>query len=243
MKLRILGCNGPFEGQGGACSSYLVEHEGTYLVLDMGNGSLAELQRTVELSQIHAVVLSHLHYDHISDLFVMKYAVDIMRSRGRKVPRQTVFLPNSPADVAALLTLGDTFDFVYISDGAIYTVGDMELAFKKVCHPVESYGVTIVAGGRKLAYSGDTNGTADLRDLAAEADLFLADGGLLEKHGGDHAPHMTIGQACAAGAVAKKTVITHLSPLYSLEDMQAELTGNSVLAAQGQVFDLEDETV
>lgn len=243
MKLTILGCQGPAMGPGGACSSYLVQHGGTNLLIDMGNGSLAELQRHIGLGDMDAIILSHLHHDHISDLFVWKYAIDIMRSRGAQIKRQTVFLPGTPAELAKLATAGDTFDVVYISDGAMYTIGELDIAFQQVCHPVESYGVSVSAGGKRLVYSGDTNATADLGPFVAGADLFLADGGLLERHGGEGAPHMTVREACQAGAEVAQTVVTHLSPLYTREEIAAELTGNSILAEQGQVFEMEHEAI
>ena len=49
MKLTILGCYGPYPSPQGACSSYLVEGGGVRILLDMGNGSLANLERLTEI--------------------------------------------------------------------------------------------------------------------------------------------------------------------------------------------------
>ena len=73
MILTVIGCTGSFAGPDSPASCYLLtgtDHEGrTWRVLmDLGNGSLGALQRHIELSEIDAVLISHLHPDHCVDL-------------------------------------------------------------------------------------------------------------------------------------------------------------------------------
>ena len=72
MKPTVVGCSGSFPGPDSAASCYLVEapYEGrTFrLLLDLGSGALGPLQKYVELDQVDAVALSHLHPDHCLDL-------------------------------------------------------------------------------------------------------------------------------------------------------------------------------
>ena len=68
VRLTVIGCSGSFPGPDSPASSYLVEHEGFRLVLDLGNGALGPLQRYCDLSAVGAVCLSHLHADHCLDL-------------------------------------------------------------------------------------------------------------------------------------------------------------------------------
>ena len=67
-----MGCSGSFAGPTSPASSYLVraEHEGREfnLLLDLGSGALGALQRHIELSDLDAVMVSHLHPDHCVDL-------------------------------------------------------------------------------------------------------------------------------------------------------------------------------
>ena len=49
MKLTIVGSAGTFPGPTSACSSYLLEHDGFRLLLDIGNGSLGALQEACGL--------------------------------------------------------------------------------------------------------------------------------------------------------------------------------------------------
>ena len=78
MKLTVLGCAGSFPSADSACSAYLVEAEGFGLLLDFGTGSLSALQRYADLYSVNAILLSHLHCDHILDacsyVVVRRYA-------------------------------------------------------------------------------------------------------------------------------------------------------------------------
>src|SRR4029453_1592114 len=67
MRLTVLGCAGSFPGPGPACSAYLVEADGFRLMLDFGTGSLSALQRYASLTSVDAILLSHLHLDHMVD--------------------------------------------------------------------------------------------------------------------------------------------------------------------------------
>src|SRR5262249_56407453 len=67
MKLTVLGCAGSFPGPDSPCSSYLVEAEGYRLLLDFGTGSLSSLQRHATLTSVDAILLTHLHADHVLD--------------------------------------------------------------------------------------------------------------------------------------------------------------------------------
>ena len=97
MKLTILGEYGPFAPAGGACSSYLLQGKhGGNILLDLGNGGLAQMQKYLSISQIDAVVLTHLHFDHISDLQILGYALSQL-----KLPRKpALYLPKTPEKMA-----------------------------------------------------------------------------------------------------------------------------------------------
>jgi ribonuclease BN (tRNA processing enzyme) len=68
LSVTVLGCDGSYPGPGGACSGYLVRGGGVTLWLDAGSGTMANLQRHVALDDVDAVVVSHEHPDHWTDL-------------------------------------------------------------------------------------------------------------------------------------------------------------------------------
>ena len=84
MRLTILGNNGPYPAAGGACSSYLLESDSgsTAILVDCGAGALARLEERLPIERLDAVVLSHLHYDHMSDMLPLHYALQF-RPRAR----------------------------------------------------------------------------------------------------------------------------------------------------------------
>ncbi|MDH3957915.1 MAG: MBL fold metallo-hydrolase, partial [Actinomycetota bacterium] len=49
MRLTIIGSAGSFANPSSAASCYLVEHDGTRIVLDLGNGALGPLAAVADL--------------------------------------------------------------------------------------------------------------------------------------------------------------------------------------------------
>ncbi|MGH3495644.1 MAG: MBL fold metallo-hydrolase, partial [Sciscionella sp.] len=67
MQLTVLGCSGSVPGPGLATSGYLLRSADTTVVLELGNGTLAQLAGLVDPFDIDALVFSHLHADHCAD--------------------------------------------------------------------------------------------------------------------------------------------------------------------------------
>ena len=77
MRLTVLGCNGPYPAPEGACSGYLVEAEGAALQLDLGSGVLARLTGRMPPEELTALLFSHWHGDHCSDLLPLIYRLGL----------------------------------------------------------------------------------------------------------------------------------------------------------------------
>jgi ribonuclease BN (tRNA processing enzyme) len=213
MKLTVLGCAGSFPGPESPCSSYLVEADGFRLLLDFGTGSLSSLQRYATITSVDAIVLSHLHADHILDacsyIVVRRYAPD------GPYPTLPVY---GPAGTAARLAgaygegpLDDVYDFRDLRPGTL-AIGPFTLTVDRVNHPVETYGMRVEHGGRVLAYSADTAPCEALLRLAHGADLFLCEASYPD--GGQNPPdlHLTgreAGEAATKAGVGR-LVLTHL---------------------------------
>ena len=97
MQLTILGNNGPFPAPNGACSGYLLESDSgdTRVLIDCGPGVLARLMDLGGPAALDAVLLSHLHYDHMSDMLPMQYALQF-NPRPKPLP---VYAPDAPEAV------------------------------------------------------------------------------------------------------------------------------------------------
>lgn len=201
MKLTVLGCNGPYPAAGGACSGYLLEQGETRVLLDCGAGVLAQLEKHIAPKQLTAIVLSHLHYDHMSDMLPLIY----------RCPGLTVYAPDAPQAVHALLK--GAFDVRDISQGG--QLGTLRMTAQAGRHPVPCYAVRFEnAQGKKLVYTGDTNTCDALAGFASGCDLLLADGCFTDAQWAEHKPHLSARLAAklAVQAQAGALIVTHLTP-------------------------------
>ena len=90
LRLAVLGCAGaaPLNA---ACSCYAVSGGGKCVLLDCGPGALERIWRFGLLSEIEAIVISHMHADHVLDL--LPFAGELVqRELAGKQP--ALYLPN-----------------------------------------------------------------------------------------------------------------------------------------------------
>lgn len=238
MKLKIIGNNGVFPAAGGACSSYFVKTDNYNILIDMGPGSLAKLQEDIAIDDIDIFVFSHLHFDHISDFFSLKYALQLKKARGQYHKKPMLLMPKTPENICELVKDEDLFDVHYLADGLDMKLKNTRLTFLEMTHPVESYAVKVGEKGKTVVYSGDTNRIDRIAKFAENADIFLSDAGLTQEHKNPAAPHMSIEEACMAGENAKKTLLVHLNPLYTEEQIIKEIKGNAELSEIGREYQL-----
>ena len=216
MRLTVLGCAGSFPGPDSPCSSYLVDADGFRLLLDFGTGAMSALQRFNGLYTLDAILLSHLHADHVFD--ACSYVVARRYAPGGRYPVLPVY---APAGAAARLgaaygfpeegPLDDVYAFHTLAPGA-FGVGPFTVTVERVNHPVETYGVRLEHAGRVLTYSADTAPCDALLRLAHGADVFLCEASYLD--GIDNPPdiHLTGREAGEAAAKADvgRLLLTHL---------------------------------
>ena len=216
MKLTILGNNGPFPGAGGACSGYLLSSESTRILIECGTGTLANLTRHIHFDDLDAIVLSHLHFDHMSDALPMQYVLQFHPHEGGLM----LLAPKTPEKVRALLD-APCYKLMDMQDTQI---GDIRLSFMPVRHPVETYAIRAECNGRVFGYTGDTNTLPCLEAFLKDADVLLADAGLSSEHWKEAAPHLSARHCAelAAAANAKKLLLTHLNPRYTPELLESE---------------------
>lgn len=216
----------------------------TRLLLDCGNGSLANVQRVCDLAEIDAVLLSHLHPDHCVDLFGLYYGlrfhpdgqqhVDVYAPAGAEG-----FLGQLLGDDAAA-HFGEVCRFHPVAAGDRFQVGALGVSLAAANHPVETLAARVEADGQTVAYSGDTHVAAEVVDAARGADLFVCDATWLARDGpfpaGIHCTGEEAGQM-AADAGAARLVVTHVVPSTNAAEVAAEAArcyaGEIVIAEDG----------
>ena len=227
MRLTVLGCAGSFPGPESACSAYLVEAQGFRLLIDFGSGSLSALQRYASLDAVDAIILTHLHCDHMQD--ACTYIV--VRRYGPAGPKPPVPL-YAPMDAAERISAGysadnESLDDVYTFYGlqpGTFPIGPFTVTVDRVNHPIETYGVRVEHEGHVLAYSSDTAPCESLVRLAAGADLFLCEASYLDDEDNPPDLHMTGGQAgdVATKAAVGRLLLTHLVAAWGSEASTVE---------------------
>ena len=238
MRLTVLGCQGPYPGPGGATSGYLLEAGETRLALDLGTGCLAALTALTAPERLTGVVFSHWHFDHCSDVLPLLYR---LQAAGAALD---VWAPEDPDSIVRrTVAAADCFRLHTLKPGDALRIGGLELCAFAARHPVPGLMLRLSDGNHTMAYTGDTNLTADLPALAAGADLLLADALFPHEIWAEAKPHLSARLAgeLARDAGAKRLVITHMRPDLDAEALLREARAafpQTELAMRGAVFAL-----
>jgi ribonuclease BN (tRNA processing enzyme) len=215
VRLTVVGCSGSAPGPSSPASSYLVEHDGFTLVLDLGNGAFGSLLALTDPAGVDAVYLSHLHADHCLDVapFIVWHRYSGQSTR-TPIPLYAPVGADRRLAVAYDLDDGpieDVFDVTPIGSGD-WTLGPFEVSTVRTAHPVECYAVRLTAGGRSLVYTGDTGPSADVVTLARGADVLLAEAAYPEAPDLPPGLHLTGRQAGehAVAAGVGRLLVTHV---------------------------------
>ncbi|MFB4310563.1 MBL fold metallo-hydrolase [Actinomadura sp. GTD37] len=223
MILTVVGCAGSVPGPDAACSCYLLEHAGFRLLLDAGTGALGPLQRFADPRAIDAVVVSHRHRDHCSDLAPLAYLRD-RRGPAEPLPvlapaGTSAHLAPPPASESAGANApapGGYMDGLEWRDPVPGPTrfGPFTVRTAPVRHSVPALAVRVTVGRASLTYSGDSGECDELLDLARGADVLLCEAAASVRTPGAGEAHLTPAQAAglAKEAGAGHLVLTHLRP-------------------------------
>lgn len=238
MKLTVLGCMGAYPSPNMATSSYLLESQGFKLLIDAGSGSFQNLAKIMEPTDIDAVVLTHYHHDHVADLGVLQYAYQLKPLLENTIAKHLDIYAHHNSDAFAHLTMPNvSTGHAYQADDVL-RVGPFKITFLKTIHPVLCYALRIEEKHTKkvMVFTADSAYLADFITFAQQADLFLADGMLLDGNE-NHPAHMTSAQVAKIAELAsvKKVVLTHLPPTNQdvlLEQAKAVNTALDIVLAK-----------
>jgi ribonuclease BN (tRNA processing enzyme) len=244
MRMTVLGGCGAWPASGRACSGYLVEDDGFRLLVDPGYATLPRLLRHVDARDVDAVLVSHGHPDHCADLNPLLRARALDPDPAAKLPVHA--LPGALDRVLALDRPGmldDALALRTFTAGGRFEIGPFTVDTWALPHFVPNAGLRLTAGGKVLAYTGDTGPCRELADLAHGADLFLAEATYPDVVPAEDARYLSSARQAgewATKAGAGRLMLTHLWP--GTFAVHAEAAARGAYAGPVEVA-REEETV
>ena len=264
MRITVLGKSPSWQDAGGACSGYLVAEGSTRLLLDCGNGVFAKLRERVEYTDVDAVLISHLHADHMLDLVPFAYAL-IYAPRQQPVPvggypgtdepaRPRLIAPPGAARCFRQLVgswgneglIEEAFELEEYDPAETVEVGPLRARFKEVPHFTTTYAIDFASSGgdARFTYGADSRPGEELVEIARATDLLLVEATLPRPERSGDRGHMTPGEAGdhARRAGAKRVVLTHISDEldadWAVEEGSAAYGAPVELAVEGATYEV-----
>ncbi len=235
VTLRFLGSGDAFSSAGRFHSCFALEGGGEPLLIDCGATTLTALKRErIDPSSLGFVALSHLHGDHFGGLPWL--IID-----GRFSKRTKPLAVAGPPGVERRLE--QAFEALYpgaLSGELPFELRVIELSARtpqqlgparitpfEVVHDsgAPCYGLRVEYGGKLIAYSGDTEWTDSLIELARGSDLFICECNNFEAQVPGHLDYRTL-EAKRGQLECLRLLMTHMGP-----DMLAHLGDAAIESA------------
>ncbi len=225
MKLTVLGRYGPFPSAGGNCSGYLLEGDKTRVLIDCGNGTFSQLQKHINYWEIDAIILSHLHMDHISDCFIIRYAFQSAMALGKRETPLDIYTVTQPYDTYSMLGHKDIVRTKPVNPYDKIQIGEFGFSFFPTAHSKLCCAIKAELHNKVLVYSADTEYFPELVDFVRDCDLFICEASFtsqdISNDSSNHMASFQAGQIAREGQV-KRLKLTHLHPDKSEETLLSE---------------------
>lgn len=231
--LTVLGGSGASVNPGRGCAGILITDENDALVLDLGPNTLQELRKHTDHRRLTGIVISHLHLDHILDLFALRSTIKYnpipapapipLRLPPGGLGLFSGIAPYIGDDGEAERFFTDVYGLAeYDPDGSI-ELGVFHIAFHPTVHYVPCWAMRVTHGpsGRSLGYTADTGPSANLETLFAGVDVLLAEASLSDPEIEDRSQsgQMT---ATEAGELARRAGTGRLIIIHTYDERDPE---------------------
>jgi len=252
VRITVLGKSPAWQDANGACSGYLVEGGGQVVLLDCGPGVFAKLRGVMAYEDVDAVLISHLHADHILDLVPFASGLRYRPWDG-PAPRPRLIAPPGAAEAFASVCSGAgmtadhlelAFDLTLYDPAQALVVGGLEVRFQPVPHYIPANAVELTDGAGRFTFGADCGPSEELIAFADGTDLLMLEATLPEPEPPDDRGHLTPFEAGehAARANAKRLVLTHftedLGRDWVLSEAARAFAGPVHAAQEGAIYDL-----
>jgi ribonuclease BN (tRNA processing enzyme) len=221
VAVRVLGCGDAFGSGGRFQTCFFVSAGRARFLIDCGATALVAMRRFgVDPGTIDTIFLSHLHGDHFAGLpFLLMEAqyvgqrqrpltvVGPPTMRQRLLEAQEVLFPGS-----SQMTWYFPLHFVELEPGQTQNCGGVAVTAFPVRHPsgAPAFALRFACGRRLIGYSGDTEWTDQLIQVASGADLLITECYGFDRKPGHHLDFQTLSSR-RQELRAKRLLLTHMS--------------------------------
>lgn len=246
MEVTVLGRYAPFPAVDGACNGYLLRSGGAAVLVDAGPGVASQLEKYCRIAELTAVVCSHLHEDHISDVHCLRFGAMAAMDARTRAERLPIYAPLTPERNRLWIEDGEQWIDLRplpFQDGL--QVGPFHFSFYRTNHPIECYAMRVTDGTSTFFFTADSAFDPELAAFGRGADLAVAECSLIEAAAAKRIfGHMTAAEAGQFGLLAqpRQYLLTHLWPYMDLAVLLAEahaVNPACQLAEEGHTYRLD----
>jgi ribonuclease BN (tRNA processing enzyme) len=233
VEITVFGKSPAMPDAGGAHSGYLITHAGFTLLLECGSGVFAKLRAYADPAAVDAVVISHLHADHMLDLLPFSFALanGLLGEQPHKPPLwappgATAAFSAYTAAVGMEDQINDGFAVREYATDARLELGPFAVSFCAVPHYIPAWGCDVRSGdGLRITFGGDCGPNDAIVELAHDTDLLMLEAteGAGPHSGDGPRGHLTAAEAgeLARRAGARRLLLTHYSDQLDAEALRA----------------------
>jgi ribonuclease BN (tRNA processing enzyme) len=227
VKWIVLGYQSPYPGPGGATPSYLLQTDEGMVLIDCGSAAVEKLHQRTHCARLAAVILSHLHHDHMCDLFILQYAIRMAILRNERTVPLPVYAPAAPKKYAELISYKNFTVHYPVASGRNITLIGCTITFFPTSHNIPCYAMRIDYCGKSIVYGADAGPDSLFSPYADDCDLIVLEATYREQDlpkTNKKRTHLSAGEAgqIAANVRARRLLLTHLYPEFDKKDYLLE---------------------
>jgi ribonuclease BN (tRNA processing enzyme) len=222
VHLTFLGTGDAFASHGRFQSGYLIETDGSHILMEAGPTVLCAMKRVgVAPADLDLILISHLHGDHFGGLpfFILEYLWESPPHKPLKIVGPSpleqrtwrlfnTMFPFSSGDVERVK---HNLEFFQLKPDHKAHFGKVEVESLRVPHMRRDLclALKVTIADKTIVFSGDTGWVDDLVSFAAGADLFLCECTYFENPLGVHLSYPLL-ESKRRDFDVKRMILTHL---------------------------------
>jgi len=207
FSVTIIGSGNPQYNPERSGPSALVQYKGIKFLVDMGNGTRAQLEKLgfVRRKSPDALLITHHHLDHNEEFIPMVHQKFMMSetfliagpSPIKEMTNYVAKFYNEDLDYR-MKNKGQSFDKNHtkaivkeLKGDTSFVWKDVKISTTEVPHSIYTLAYRFDAGGKSIVISGDLSYTSNLAKLAKDADIMVIDSQIIRKNARKNRPSTT----------------------------------------------------